>query len=75
MYYIFRLTNHMRQRFKNYINISYYNYGVFISIGWCTQKLVSNSPSEKNCFVADCTVNQSVTKFSYAKNIGGTGCF
>ena len=36
---------------------------------------VSNSPSEKTRFIADCAVNHTVPNFVGARNIGGTGHF
>jgi hypothetical protein len=36
---------------------------------------VSNSPTEKSGFVADCAINHTVLKFFDARNIGGTGYF
>jgi hypothetical protein len=66
----------MSQWFKNYINVSYYNKNVLISVGWCTQKhqLAIHHP-RKTRFVADCAVNHTILKFFDARNIGGTGYF
>jgi hypothetical protein len=49
----------MSQWFKKNVIMSYCDNNMLILVGWCTLKVsVSNSLSERNCCVVDCTVHQ-----------------